>query len=79
MSSSTKLGTVADCSKLVNKSYSDLLNLLNSFDKGATSELTQRLRQVETVIQDLRESVKQIPDIGSEEQKQRDKIKDLYR
>ncbi|KIH67150.1 LSM domain protein [Ancylostoma duodenale] len=51
----------------------------NSFEKGSGSELTVRLRQVESGLEQLREAIRSIPDIQNNEQRQRDKIASLYR
>ncbi|VDM53520.1 unnamed protein product [Angiostrongylus costaricensis] len=67
------------CQNSLNKIYSDLLHLITSFEKGSGSELTVRLRQVESGLEQLRESIRSIPDIQNNEQRQRDKIASLYR
>lgn len=67
------------CQNSLNKIYSDLLHLITSFEKGSGSELTVRLRQVESGLEQLRESIRSIPDIQNNEQRQRDRIASLYR
>ncbi|KAK6749364.1 hypothetical protein RB195_001776 [Necator americanus] len=67
------------CQNNLNKIYSDLLHLICSFEKGSGSELTVRLRQVESGLEQLRETIRLIPDIQNNEQRQRDKIASLYR
>ncbi|KAK6054054.1 hypothetical protein COOONC_08442 [Cooperia oncophora] len=67
------------CQNSLNKIYSDLLHLICSFEKGSGSELTVRLRQVESGLEQLREAILLIPDIQNNEQRQRDKIASLYR
>ncbi|VDM69073.1 unnamed protein product [Strongylus vulgaris] len=67
------------CQNSLNKIYADLLHLICSFEKGSGSELTVRLRQVESGLEQLRETIRQIPDIQNNEQRQRDKISSLYR
>ncbi|XGW29788.1 hypothetical protein V3C99_009100 [Haemonchus contortus] len=67
------------CQNCLNKIYSDLLHLICSFEKGSGSELTVRLRQVESGLEQLREAILSIPDIQNNEQRQRDKIASLYR
>ncbi|KAK6036199.1 hypothetical protein COOONC_26296, partial [Cooperia oncophora] len=61
------------CQNSLNKIYSDLLHLICSFEKGSGSELTVRLRQVESGLEQLREAILLIPDIQNNEQRQRDK------
>ncbi|KAJ1365177.1 hypothetical protein KIN20_025411 [Parelaphostrongylus tenuis] len=67
------------CQNNLNKIYSDLLHLITSFEKGSGSELTVRLRQVESGLEQLRESVRSIPDIQNNEQRQKQRIASLYR
>ncbi|ETN81814.1 hypothetical protein NECAME_02104 [Necator americanus] len=57
----------------ISRSFSKLI-----FEKGSGSELTVRLRQVESGLEQLRETIRLIPDIQNNEQRQRDKIASLY-
>uniref|UniRef100_A0A1I7X7L9 SKA2 domain-containing protein n=1 Tax=Heterorhabditis bacteriophora TaxID=37862 RepID=A0A1I7X7L9_HETBA len=79
MSSTSVVACEAQCLKGLNKVYSDLLHLISSFEKGSGSELTVRLRHVEGGLEQLRDAVRQIPDIHTEEERQREKIASLYR
>ncbi|CAL2040880.1 unnamed protein product [Caenorhabditis brenneri] len=79
MNSTSKETIKPSAETYLNKLYLDLYHLVNSVEKGSGSELTVRLRNVESDIAHFKETLKAIPDIGVEEGKQRKKIAALYK
>ncbi|VDK53116.1 unnamed protein product [Anisakis simplex] len=63
--------------KNVNTVYNSLVNFISSVEKGTSSDVALRLRQVENSIEQLRESIDSISDISSNEEIQREKIRSL--
>ncbi|CAB3406691.1 unnamed protein product [Caenorhabditis bovis] len=71
--------TSEDCLSHIDKLYTDLLQLITSVEKGSGSELTARLRSVESEIASFKEKIRQIPNIQVNENRERDQISSLYR
>ncbi|CAI2351433.1 unnamed protein product [Caenorhabditis sp. 36 PRJEB53466] len=79
MSSTLKETSKPSVESCLNKLYADLFHLVSSVEKSSGSELTLRLRNVEADITTFKDLIKNIPDIGIEEDKQRKKIAALYK
>ncbi|CAJ0564218.1 unnamed protein product, partial [Mesorhabditis spiculigera] len=69
----------SDCIKTVNRLYSELFLFINSFDRGNITENVNRLKQIEQACEQLKETIRQIPGIDSEEDEQTTKIRSLYK
>lgn len=69
----------SNASKNINNIYSLLINFVASVEKGNSSDIALKLRQVESCVSELRESIDSITDIASNEECQRAKIESLVR
>ncbi|PAV84154.1 hypothetical protein WR25_11359 [Diploscapter pachys] len=77
--STANLQPEAVCLAKLDKIYLDLLHATTSVEKGNSAEVNANLRQLEAGIEHLREAVNAIAYVDTNQQKQINKIKSLYK